>query len=157
MSKPFPSDLEIAQAATLQPITEIAEASGINEDRLEPYGKYVAKVQLTDDTTAEKALARGSKYIVVTAVTPTPLGEGKTATSVSLAQGMAATGRKAMLTLRQPSMGPTFGIKGGAAGGGRDGRHGRCQLQTRPTSVQVKKAELTELMISSCLAKPSYI
>ncbi|WP_237208770.1 formate--tetrahydrofolate ligase [Rothia nasimurium] len=118
MSKPFPSDLEIAQAATLQPITEIATASGIDENRLEPYGKYVAKVQLTDDTTAEKALARGSKYIVVTAVTPTPLGEGKTATSVSLAQGMAATGRKAMLTLRQPSMGPTFGIKGGAAGGG---------------------------------------
>ncbi|MEU4206401.1 formate--tetrahydrofolate ligase [Rothia terrae] len=118
MSAPFPSDLEIAQAATLHPIVEVAEKSGINEDRLEPYGKYVAKVVLDETTTAENARKRGAKYVVVTAVTPTPLGEGKTATSVSLAQGMAATGRNAMLTLRQPSMGPTFGIKGGAAGGG---------------------------------------
>ncbi|GAA1753346.1 formate--tetrahydrofolate ligase [Rothia terrae] len=118
MSAPFPSDLEIAQAATLHPIVEVAEKSGIDEDRLEPYGKYVAKVVLDETTTAENARKRGAKYVVVTAVTPTPLGEGKTATSVSLAQGMAATGRNAMLTLRQPSMGPTFGIKGGAAGGG---------------------------------------
>lgn len=118
MSAPFPSDLEIAQAATLHPIVEVAEKSGIDEDRLEPYGKYVAKVVLDETTTAENARKRGAKYVVVTAVTPTPLGEGKTATSVSLAQGMAATGRNTMLTLRQPSMGPTFGIKGGAAGGG---------------------------------------
>lgn len=118
MSTPFPSDLEIAQAATLHPITEIAQETGISQDRLEPYGKHVAKVLLDHTTTAENARKRGAKYVVVTAVTPTPLGEGKTATSVSLAQGMAATGRRAMLTLRQPSMGPTFGIKGGAAGGG---------------------------------------
>ncbi|WP_240333882.1 formate--tetrahydrofolate ligase [Rothia sp. ZJ932] len=118
MSTPFPSDLEIAQAATLHPITDIAQETGIDSERLEPYGKYVAKVALDETTTAANARARGAKYVVVTAVTPTPLGEGKTATSVSLAQGMAATGRRAMLTLRQPSMGPTFGIKGGAAGGG---------------------------------------
>ena len=118
MTKPFPSDLEIAQAATLEPITEIAAENGISADRLEPYGKYVAKVLLDETTNAETARKRGSKYIVVTAVTPTPLGEGKTATSVSLAQGFAQTGRKAILALRQPAMGPTFGIKGGAAGGG---------------------------------------
>ena len=116
--KPFPSDLEIALAADLWPINKIAADNGISEDRLEPYGKYVAKVLLDETTNAETARKRGSKYIVVTAVTPTPLGEGKTATSVSLAQGFAQTGRKAILALRQPAMGPTFGIKGGAAGGG---------------------------------------
>ncbi|MFW0108472.1 formate--tetrahydrofolate ligase [Rothia sp. P7181] len=118
MAQPFPSDLEIAQKATLKPINEIAQQAGINEDRLENYGKYVAKVLLDETTNAHTAQARNSKYIVVTAVTPTPLGEGKTATSVSLAQGMGQIGKSAMLTLRQPSMGPTFGIKGGAAGGG---------------------------------------
>ncbi|WP_269928100.1 formate--tetrahydrofolate ligase [Kocuria massiliensis] len=115
MSATFPTDLEIAQQADLWPITQVADAAGIPEDQLEPYGKHVAKV-LVDDSTG--SARRNAKYIVVTAVTPTPLGEGKTATSVSLAQGMAQTGRGACLTLRQPSMGPTFGIKGGAAGGG---------------------------------------
>lgn len=115
MSATFPTDLEIAQQADLWPITQVADAAGIPEDQLEPYGKHVAKV-LVDDSTG--SARRNAKYIVVTAVTPTPLGEGKTATSVSLAQGMAQTGRDACLTLRQPSMGPTFGIKGGAAGGG---------------------------------------
>ncbi|WP_178945638.1 formate--tetrahydrofolate ligase [Kocuria sp. TGY1127_2] len=114
MSEAFPTDLEIAQAATLEPIADVAARAGIPESRLEPYGRHVAKIEL--DSTPD-ARRRG-KYVVVTAVTPTPLGEGKTATSVSLAQGMSATGRNAMLTLRQPSMGPTFGIKGGAAGGG---------------------------------------
>lgn len=118
MSKPFPSDLEIAQAAPMQPIAEIASSTGISEERLEPYGKYVAKVLLDETTTAENALKKGSKYIVVTAVTPTPLGEGKTATSVSLAQGMAHIGKKATLTLREPALGPVFGVKGGASGGG---------------------------------------
>ena len=80
--KPFPSDLEIALAADLWPINKIAADNGISEDRLEPYGKYVAKVLLDETTNAETARKRGSKYIVVTAVTPTPLGEGKTATSV---------------------------------------------------------------------------
>lgn len=111
MTTPFPSDLEIVQAATLEPIAQIASQAGIDEDRLEPYGKYVAKVLLDETTNAETALKKGAKYIVVTAVTPTPLGEGKTATSVSLAQGMAKIKKKATLTLRQPSMGPTFGIR----------------------------------------------
>ncbi|MCT1367470.1 formate--tetrahydrofolate ligase [uncultured Kocuria sp.] len=115
MSNAFPSDLEIAQSADLWPIARIAQSVGINDDRLEPYGKHVAKVVLAE---SQGARQHQGKYVVVTAVTPTPLGEGKTATSVSLAQGLAATGRKAILTLRQPSMGPTFGIKGGAAGGG---------------------------------------
>ncbi|MDO4916774.1 MAG: formate--tetrahydrofolate ligase [Rothia sp. (in: high G+C Gram-positive bacteria)] len=118
MSKPFPSDLEIAQNAEMEPIVKIAERTGISEDRLEAYGKYVAKVKLDETTNAENALKRGSKYIVVTAVTPTPLGEGKTATSVSLAQGMHKIGKNATLTLREPALGPVFGVKGGAAGGG---------------------------------------
>ncbi|WP_346844223.1 formate--tetrahydrofolate ligase [uncultured Rothia sp.] len=118
LSKPFPSDLEIAQNAELEPIVEIAKKTGISEDRLENYGKYVAKVLLDETTNAENALKRGSKYIVVTAVTPTPLGEGKTATSVSLAQGMHQIGKNATLTLREPALGPVFGVKGGAAGGG---------------------------------------
>ncbi|WP_443096116.1 formate--tetrahydrofolate ligase [Rothia koreensis] len=115
MNLPFPSDLEIAQDAKLEPIAAVAARAGIPEERLEPYGKHVAKIELE---ATSGGTATGSKYVVVTAVTPTPLGEGKTATSVSLAQGMAARGRNAMLALRQPSMGPTFGIKGGAAGGG---------------------------------------
>lgn len=115
MSATFPTDLEIAQRADVWPITRVANAAGIPDDRLEPYGKHVAKVLVDDSTEASR---KNGKYIVVTAVTPTPLGEGKTATSVSLAQGMAKTGRNACLALRQPSMGPTFGIKGGAAGRG---------------------------------------
>lgn len=115
MNLPFPSDLEIAQGAKLEPIAAVAARAGIPEERLEPYGKHVAKIELE---ASSGGTGTGSKYVVVTAVTPTPLGEGKTATSVSLAQGMAARGRNAMLALRQPSMGPTFGIKGGAAGGG---------------------------------------
>ncbi|WP_346843909.1 formate--tetrahydrofolate ligase, partial [uncultured Rothia sp.] len=118
LSKPFPSDLEIAQKAEIDPIVEIAEKTGISEDRLEPYGKYVAKVLLDETTNAENAKKKGAKYIVVTAVTPTPLGEGKTATSVSLAQGMHKIGKNATLTLREPALGPVFGVKGGAAGGG---------------------------------------
>ena len=116
--KPFPSDLEIALAADLWPISKVAAENGISEDRLEPYGKYVAKVLLDESTNAETARKRGSKVHCGDRRTPTPLGEGKTATSVSLAQGFAQTGRKAALALRQPAMGPTFGIKGGAAGGG---------------------------------------
>jgi formate--tetrahydrofolate ligase len=110
------TDLEIARAATLDPIVDVAARAGIDEEHLEPYGRWVAKVA------PSAAVALGerprARYIVVTAVTPTPLGEGKTTTSVGLAQGLAHVGRKATLALRQPSMGPTFGIKGGAAGGG---------------------------------------
>lgn len=113
---PLPSDLEIARAATMLPPTEIASQLGIAPEYLVPYGRYVAKV---DPAVADTMLDRpNGKYVVVTAITPTPLGEGKTTTAVGLAQGLSHIGRTSVLTLRQPSMGPTFGIKGGAAGGG---------------------------------------
>ena len=112
----MPTDLEIARAATLRPIEEVAASAGIGPDLLELYGRHVAKV----DRRAEAALADrpAAKYVLITAITPTPLGEGKTTTAVGLAQGFALRGRTATVALRQPSMGPTFGIKGGAAGGG---------------------------------------
>ena len=116
MTTPFPSDLEIGRAATLLPIEEVAASAGIAAEHLEPYGRYIAKVS----STALAALSDQSpaKYVVITAVTPTPLGEGKTTTAIGLAQGLAALGHRSMLSLRQPSLGPTFGIKGGAAGAG---------------------------------------
>ncbi|RTR26108.1 formate--tetrahydrofolate ligase [Deinococcus radiophilus] len=114
--KPLPSDLEIARQADLWPMAKVAQEAGIPEEDLIPYGRHVAKVDL--DVLDKLKDRPQAKMIVVTAVTPTPLGEGKTTTSVGLAQGMAAIGENAMLTLRQPSMGPTFGVKGGAAGGG---------------------------------------
>ena len=110
------SDLEIAQAATLKPILEIAESCGLNEDDLDLHGKYKAKVHL--DVREELKDRPNAKYVDVTAITPTPLGEGKTTTSVGLAMGLNRVGKKTILAIRQPSMGPTFGIKGGAAGGG---------------------------------------
>ncbi|HRW18808.1 MAG TPA: formate--tetrahydrofolate ligase [Dermatophilaceae bacterium] len=116
-STPLPSDLELARAATLLPITEVATAAGIDAAYVVPYGNDVAKVSLEAiDALADRP---AGKYVVVTAVTPTPLGEGKTTTAVGLAQGLAHLGHRTALTLRQPSMGPTFGIKGGAAGAGR--------------------------------------
>lgn len=115
------TDLEIAQNATLKPIREVAEAIGIRPDELEPYGEDKGKIKL-DIIRRIDASAGGSprlgKYVVVTGITPTPLGEGKTVTTVGLAQGLARIGRKAACCIRQPSMGPVFGIKGGAAGGG---------------------------------------
>lgn len=111
-----PSDLEIAQSATMLPITEIAAKSGILEDELELYGKYKAKVELSImDRLKDRP---NGKYIDVTAITPTPLGEGKTVTTIGLSLGLNKIGKKVMTTLRQPSLGPVFGIKGGAAGGG---------------------------------------
>ncbi len=116
MSTAIPADLAIARAASLHPIADVAAAAGIHEDHVEPYGRHVAKIDLAAiDALADRPAA---KYVVVTAITPTPLGEGKTATAVGLAQGLGRLGHRTMLTLRQPSMGPTFGIKGGAAGGG---------------------------------------
>ncbi len=110
------SDLEIAQAASLKPIKEIAEKIGLTEDDLEYYGRYKAKVNLD---VREKFKDRPqAKYIDVTAITPTPLGEGKSVTLVGLSQALSRIGKKVFTTIRQPSMGPTFGIKGGAAGGG---------------------------------------
>ncbi len=110
------SDLEIARAATLRPIADVADSMNIPPEFLEPYGRNVMKVGLEAiEAMSDRPKA---KYVVVSAITPTPLGEGKTTTSVGLAQGMGKIGKQAVLTLRQPSMGPTFGIKGGAAGGG---------------------------------------
>ena len=110
------SDLEIARQATPKPLSEIAAQMGLGEHLLEPYGEGVAKVKLE----AIEALAGRSKarYVVVSAITPTPLGEGKTTTTVGLSQAFSHLGKRATVAIRQPSMGPTFGIKGGAAGGG---------------------------------------
>ena len=112
----FPSDLEIARTASLKPIDDIAHELGIGPHLLEPYGESVVKVKLA--AIDELADVPKAKYVVVTAVTPTPLGEGKTTTTVGLGQGFRHIGKRATVTIRQPSMGPTFGIKGGAAGGG---------------------------------------
>jgi len=111
------SDLEIAQAAELKPILDIAESVGLSKEDLEPYGWYKAKVHLdVRDRLRERPNA---KYIDVTAITPTPLGEGKTTTTVGLSQALGSQlGKRVFTCIRQPSMGPTFGIKGGAAGGG---------------------------------------
>ncbi|HSS68872.1 MAG TPA: formate--tetrahydrofolate ligase [Nocardioidaceae bacterium] len=110
------SDLEIARAASLKPIDQIAEEMGLTPDLLEPYGRNVMKVDLSAiERLADRPRA---KYVVVSAITPTPLGEGKTTTTVGLGQAFKHIGRRATITIRQPSMGPTFGIKGGAAGGG---------------------------------------
>jgi formyltetrahydrofolate synthetase len=114
---PVPSDIDIAQEAAVRPISGIAAKYGIDEKYLEHYGSDKAKVRL--EFLADKAgLPNRAKYIDVTAITPTPLGEGKTTTTVGLVQGLGLIGRKAIAAIRQPSMGPTFGIKGGAAGGG---------------------------------------
>jgi formate--tetrahydrofolate ligase len=112
----IPSDLDIARAASLKPLDDIAHELGIGERLLEPYGESVVKVKLA--AIDELAAAPKAKYVVVTAITPTPLGEGKTTTTVGLGQGFRHIGKRATVTIRQPSMGPTFGIKGGAAGGG---------------------------------------
>lgn len=114
--KKVPSDLEIAQAAKMKPIVEIAKDLGISEDYLERYGNYKAKVSL--DILKKIENKKDGKYIDVTAITPTPLGEGKTVTTIGLAMGLNRIGKKAIVNIRQPSLGPVFGIKGGAAGGG---------------------------------------
>jgi formate--tetrahydrofolate ligase len=112
----FPSDLEIARAAKLAPLGEIAAQMDLPADLLEMHGDEVAKIRL--EAVERLADRPRAKYVVVSAITPTPLGEGKTTTTVGLGQAMKLIGKRATLSLRQPSMGPTFGIKGGAAGGG---------------------------------------
>jgi methylenetetrahydrofolate dehydrogenase (NADP+)/methenyltetrahydrofolate cyclohydrolase/formyltetrahydrofolate synthetase/formate--tetrahydrofolate ligase len=114
---PVPHDVDIAQSANIKPISEIAARYGLEERFLENYGRDKAKVKLEFLAEREKQ-GRRAKYIDVTAITPTPLGEGKTTTTIGLAQGLGFIGKKSIATIRQPSMGPTFGIKGGAAGGG---------------------------------------
>lgn len=110
------TDIEIAQAAKLQPITEIAAAAGIGEQYLAPYGRYKAKIGY--DLIRKLDGAQNGHLILVTAISPTPAGEGKSTTTVGLAQGLAKLGKKVMVALREPSLGPCMGIKGGAAGGG---------------------------------------
>jgi formate--tetrahydrofolate ligase len=110
----FKSDIEIAQEATLLPINQVAASLGIPEDAVENYGKYKAKL----DIHALKDLPEKGKLILVTAITPTPAGEGKTTTSVGLTDGLRKIGKNAVVALREPSLGPVFGVKGGAAGGG---------------------------------------
>ena len=109
------SDIEIAQSAKMRPITEIAAKAGVPEEALEQYGRYKAKIncKLLDD-----ADRKDGKLILVTAITPTPAGEGKTTTTIGLADGLARIGKRVAVALREPSLGPVFGIKGGAAGGG---------------------------------------
>ncbi len=113
----FPSDLDIARSVTPRPIGDIAGELGLRQEEIEYYGPTKAKVTLAGVERVERERPRG-KYVVVTAITPTPLGEGKTTTTVGLAQGLNRIGRKASVAIRQPSLGPVFGIKGGAAGGG---------------------------------------
>ena len=113
---PFPTDLEIARGAQLKPVDGIAGEIGLGMHLLEPYGENVVKIRLS--AIEELADAPKAKYVVVTAITPTPLGEGKTTTTVGLGQAFRHIGKRATVAIRQPSMGPTFGIKGGAAGGG---------------------------------------
>ena len=109
------TDIEIAQSAQMQPITEIAKTAGIDDKYLEQYGKYKAKVDLSILKENEKP---DGKLILVTAITPTPAGEGKTTTSIGLADGLKKIGKNVVIALREPSLGPVFGVKGGAAGGG---------------------------------------
>ncbi|MBO4775034.1 MAG: formate--tetrahydrofolate ligase, partial [Lachnospiraceae bacterium] len=110
------SDIEIAQSAKMKPITEVAKLLDIPEDDLELYGKYKAK--LSDEYIDSVKNNKNGKLVLVTAINPTPAGEGKTTTTVGLGQAMGLMGKKAVIALREPSLGPCFGIKGGAAGGG---------------------------------------
>ncbi len=111
----YKSDIEIAQSVELRPITEIAKTAGIDEKYLEQYGKYKAKI---DNSILNETDKNNGKLILVTAITPTPAGEGKTTTTIGLADGMRKIGKNVMVALREPSLGPVFGVKGGAAGGG---------------------------------------
>lgn len=112
----IPADIEIAQSTTLKPIQEIADSLGLLEEELEPYGRYKGKINLSVlDRLADRP---DGKLVLVTAITATPAGEGKTVTSIGLAQALGKMGKNHMLCLREPSLGPTFGMKGGAAGGG---------------------------------------
>ncbi|HZM72941.1 MAG TPA: formate--tetrahydrofolate ligase [Candidatus Polarisedimenticolia bacterium] len=113
----FPSDLEIARSVAPRPIADVAADLGLRDEEIEPYGRTKAKVTLEAIRRLESERPHG-RYVLVTAITPTPLGEGKTTTTVGLAQGLNKIGKKAAVAIRQPSLGPVFGIKGGAAGGG---------------------------------------
>ncbi len=109
------TDIEIAQSVQMRPITEIAETAGIDEKYIEQYGRYKAKV---DYSLLNESKRPDGKLILVTAITPTPAGEGKTTTTIGLADGLKRIGKNVVVALREPSLGPVFGVKGGAAGGG---------------------------------------
>jgi len=109
------SDIEIAQATEMKPITEIAKVAGVDEKYMEQYGKYKAKV---DYALLNESDRKNGKLILVTAITPTPAGEGKTTTTIGLSDGLRRIGKNVVVALREPSLGPVFGVKGGAAGGG---------------------------------------
>ena len=111
----YKSDIEIAQECQMLPITEIAAKAGISDEYLEQYGKYKAKI---DYKLLKDSDRKDGKLILVTAMNPTPAGEGKTTTTIGLADGLQKLGKKVMVALREPSLGPVFGVKGGAAGGG---------------------------------------
>ena len=108
------TDIEIAQSCKMQPIIEIAKKCGIGEDDIEYYGKYKAKI----DVSKLKDKQRKAKLILVTAITPTPAGEGKTTTTIGLADALNKIGKQTVVAIREPSLGPVFGVKGGACGGG---------------------------------------
>ena len=110
----MPTDLEIARSAALDPIGDVAARAGFQPDTVSPYGRYIAKI----DPRPYQELPAKAKLVLVTAVNPTPAGEGKTTVSVALADGMRQIGKRSMLALREPSLGPVFGMKGGATGGG---------------------------------------
>ena len=110
------NDLAIARSIPLRPLAEVARIMGLGPDDLEPYGNTKAKVKL--DLLKQPSSRKPAKYVVVTAITPTPLGEGKTVHTVGISQALNRIGKRACCVIRQPSMGPVFGIKGGAAGGG---------------------------------------
>ena len=110
------SDIEIAQSVEMKPISEIAAKAGVDEKYLEHYGKYKAKIDLS--LLKDKKDLPDGKLVLVTAITPTPAGEGKTTTTIGLADGLSLIGKNVTVALREPSLGPVFGVKGGAAGGG---------------------------------------
>ena len=109
------SDIEIAQQCKMQPITEIAKKAKVDDKYIEQYGKYKAKIDLSLLNETDR---KNGKLVLVTAITPTPAGEGKTTTTIGLADGLARIGKDVTVALREPSLGPVFGVKGGAAGGG---------------------------------------
>ncbi|MBR2323704.1 MAG: formate--tetrahydrofolate ligase, partial [Clostridia bacterium] len=109
------SDIEIAQSTKMTPITEIAAKIGLSGDDIEQYGKYKAKL---DYSLLNDESKKNGKLVLVTAITPTPVGEGKTTTTIGLSDGLSKIGKKVVVALREPSLGPVFGVKGGAAGGG---------------------------------------
>ena len=109
----YKSDIEIAQEAVMKPVIEIAESIGLGEDDLELFGKYKAKISMEAVNRLQNSGKKG-KLVLVTAISPTPAGEGKTTTSVGLADGLAKINKNVMVCLREPSLGPSFGVKGGA-------------------------------------------